>query len=129
MVLALSSLSAILTIISHRNLGYICDPNPTLVFWFVEPRPLSDFNSSTAYMFKKNPFYFKAVRKPPPQNNTFTKTTTVLEFPLYFRQVNIWSLKFTWISRLSLKQVKTQNLKDILRVPLGCSSRLTGKRK
>lgn len=57
-----------------RSFGY----KPTLVFCVVEP---------SLNIFKKSS-HFKAV------NNTFTKTTTVLGFPLYFRQANIWSMKF-----------------------------------
>lgn len=68
----------------------------------------------------KTPSYFKTARMPPLQNNTFTKTTTGLEFPLCFRQANTWSMEFPWTLRLSLKQVKSQDLKGTLYVPFGC---------
>lgn len=74
------------------------------------------------------PSHFRAAKEPPPQNNTFTRTT-VLEFPLCFRQSNIWSMKFPLNLRLSLKQLKAQDLQDIPHVLLQCLVRFTGNWK
>lgn len=68
------------TTISHRHLGSTYDPNLTLVFCFVG----QDLLISAIQQLKnsKTHSHFK-VREAPLQNNTSTRITTVLEFPVF----------------------------------------------